>query len=238
MSVMPMEIGEVQSAFFDLDDSKVGPMFPQSSLSGQERARAAGYRSSRDRERFVARRAILRFLLSEYLGKRPEAIAFLEAPGGRPFVEAPAGKPPVHFSVSHSQGMAAYAFGIDVRVGIDIERVDRTIEYSQLARQFFTASECAQMAALEQPDQANAFFVCWTRKEAYVKAAGIQPYDSFEIGIAGNEVVDHLRPHEDGRWTVESLDAPEGYKCSLVRRVPPVSPCGASLTCRGGSETL
>ena len=124
--------------------------------------------------------------------------------------------------------MAALAFSSDGRVGIDIEKVDASVECVEIARQFFTPREAAQIAALAPPEQVEAFFTCWTRKEAYVKAAGIQPFDSFEVGIAGNEAVNHLRPLEDGRWTVESLDAPEGYECSLVRRMPPVSPCGAS----------
>jgi len=204
---------KVRSVFVDLDDPEVTRLFPCSSLSGEELARAGQCCSARDRERFIARRSALRFLLSEYLGRRPEEITFRESAGGKPYVQTPSGKPAIHFSVSHSGGIAAFAFGIDVRVGIDIEKVDGTVECAALARQFFTPCEGERLAALKP----EAFFVCWTRKEAYVKAVGIQPLDSFDVGVAGDEIVNHLYPHENGRWTVEPLDAPEGYKCSLCR---------------------
>ena len=125
-------------------------------------------------------------------------------------------RPAIHFSVSHRDGVAAFAFAFEGPVGIDIEKVDESVECVEIARQFFTAREAAQIAALAPPGQVEAFFTCWTRKEAYVKAAGIQPFDSFEVGMAGNEIVNRLHPQKNGMWTFESLDAPEDYKCSLV----------------------
>jgi 4'-phosphopantetheinyl transferase len=218
MSTTCPVVGGIRSVFVDLDAAEVVQAFLHSPLSAKELARAGECCRRRDRERFIVRRSVLRLLLSGYLSCRPGEIDFLEDRGGKPYVEVPAAGPAIHFSVSHRGGIAAFAFASDGRVGIDIEKVDGSVECLEIARRFFTTWEAAQIAALAPPEQVEAFFTCWTRKEAYVKAAGIQPFDSFDVALAGNGVVNRLRPQENGRWTVESLEAPEGYKCSLASR--------------------
>ena len=134
-------------------------------LSADERERANRFYMERDRVRFVMFRGVLRILLGEYLGTDPGAITFTYAEKGKPSVDG-AG---IDFNVSHSHNMAAYAFDIG-ELGVDIEWVRPDMEVRTIASRFYAPDECAWILGNQTP--VEAFFDCWTRKEAYIKAEG------------------------------------------------------------------
>jgi 4'-phosphopantetheinyl transferase len=144
----------------DLDPARFWPL-----LSPDERERANRYHLERDRVRFTIFRGVLRILLGQYLGRDPESIAFTYAAKGKPSV--PGGG--VDFNVSHSHNMAAYAFAGE-ELGLDIEWVRPDIEVEAIATRFFASDERAFILGSAHP--VEAFFDCWTRKEAYIKAEG------------------------------------------------------------------
>lgn len=154
-------------------------------LDQYELRRAFQFRFVRDRTQFVFARGLLRHILSLYVHKDPARIELWNTACGKPEIRerSRTGRQYVRFNYSHSDGIAVYAIARDRRVGIDVERV-QDITAESIAGHFFCASEIAALRSLPASQQTEAFFQCWTRKEAYIKARGEGcriPLDSFEV---------------------------------------------------------
>ena len=143
----------------------------QAILSPDERERAARFKHSRHQRRFTATRGILRHILARYLRTTPQDIRFQSGPFGKPLLQGPM-DPPLHFNVAHSQQLALYAVSRDFEIGIDLEGDRKSLDYAGLAKRICSADELMTFLKLPQTDQREAFFRCWTRKEAFVKAIG------------------------------------------------------------------
>lgn len=155
------------------------------SLSPEELARAEGFRFDRDRDAYVAGRAIVRRLLSRYLGCPAEKVSFARGVYGKPALVSPDGGM-LRFNLSHSDGLALFAVAFGREVGIDIEKVRAAAATSGLAERFFSSDEIAALRLLRGAEREAAFFACWTRKEAYVKARGeglSLPLRSFSVTV-------------------------------------------------------
>lgn len=180
-------------------------------LSADEQARAARYHFARDRDRFVAGRGLLRCLLSRYLPLRPGAIRFEYSPYGKPALspgQQPAG-PPLHFNLSHSQGLGLWGVTRVGRIGVDVEQVHAGPAEERIAERFFSPRETAVLRALPAEAQDQAFFCCWTRKEAFIKALGEGlsfPLDQFDVSLGPDEPAALLQvltdPAEAARWSL------------------------------------
>ena len=59
-------------------------------------------------------------------------------PYGKPELVADGGIESLRFNVSHSQGLALYAFTLDRKIGIDLEYVRHDIAVDDIAGQFFS----------------------------------------------------------------------------------------------------
>jgi 4'-phosphopantetheinyl transferase len=167
--------------YLDLDDRASHDVEPL--LCDEERARAAQFRFAPDRRRFVAAHAALRRALAEQIGQRPEALRFTRSAFGKPSL---ADGPRLHFSLSHSQALGLVAIGRRGPLGVDVEVLRPVPDALELAGRHFTPAEQAALAALPAAEREHAFLVCWTRKEACLKAIGlglIVPPDRFEVGI-------------------------------------------------------
>jgi 4'-phosphopantetheinyl transferase len=71
--------------------------------------------------------------------------------------------------------------------------------------------------------QCQAFFHCWTRKEAYIKARGeglSLPLDQFDVSLVPGEPAAVLGirqdPSEASRWSLQELDPAPGYAAALA----------------------
>lgn len=140
-------------------------------LSSPERERAGRFVKTRDAERFKACRAMLRLGLAWYLHQGPGEIVLTTGWRGKPRLH---GSSPLHFNVTHSDGLVLIAFTTVGEVGIDVEIPGREVEALEIASAYFTENEIATIAAAEtQGEQAFTFLRFWTRKEAVLKAAGL-----------------------------------------------------------------
>jgi 4'-phosphopantetheinyl transferase len=152
-------------------------------LSPDEHARAAHFYFEHDGLKFIAARGALRAILSHYTGTLPAHIAFAYGAQGKPALPGN----PVHFNLAHSGDWALCAVALHP-VGIDVEDMRRPVEdMDDVARRFFARSESASFLALPAQDKPEAFFRCWTRKEAFIKAVGeglSHPLDRFEVSFA------------------------------------------------------
>jgi 4'-phosphopantetheinyl transferase len=192
-------------------------------LAPDERARAERFLFSADRERFIAARGTLRLILGAYLACAPGEVRFRYGPHGKPALAGEPQDDPPRFNLSHSGDLALYAVTRGREVGIDVERTRPDIASETIAEQFFSPREVATLRALPVHLQEKAFFACWTRKEAYIKATGrglAIPLASFDVTLAPGEqpalVSTRNDPREAARWRLCDLDAGAGYAAALA----------------------
>jgi 4'-phosphopantetheinyl transferase len=190
-------------------------------LSRDERQRAEEYVFERDRSRFIQARGELRMILGGYLGVRADRIRFRYDEFGKPWLGGPDGDR-LGFNLTHSHGMALVAVARGRRVGIDIEYVDEHRPYLDIAECCFSPLEANGLRQLPPDLRPAAFFNCWTRKEAYIKALGTglsYPLREFTVPIisAGSDTLLAIDdPLESRPWSLVSLPAYPGYSAALV----------------------
>jgi 4'-phosphopantetheinyl transferase len=192
-------------------------------LAADEQARAGKFHFERDREHFIVARGLLRAILGGYLNRSPECLSLSYSSHGKPSPAGESGGDAIHFSVSHSQGVALYAFTRGREVGIDIEHIRLDLAVAEIAEQFFSQREVAKLRALPTEVQRQGFFNCWTRKEAYIKARGeglSLPLDQFDVSLAPEEPAAILGtqwdPSEASRWSLQELTPGPGYVAALA----------------------
>lgn len=187
-------------------------------LSPDEKARAARYLFQRDRDHFVVSRGILRIILSLYIQRPARDLRFIYEPEGKPSLELMRGDPSIHFNLSHSEGLAVYAFSGAREVGIDVEAIRSNIDEREFASRVFSSAELAELHALPHDLQSLGFFHCWTRKEAYIKARGLGmgiPLDSFDVSLSPG-YPEVLRSVDSSRWRLCSIQPASGFVGAVV----------------------
>jgi 4'-phosphopantetheinyl transferase len=192
-------------------------------LTVDELGRAARFRLEKDRRHFIVARGLLRAILGRYLHAEPGQLRFCTSDYGKPALAPTPGREMLGFNLSHSDGVALYAVARGRRVGIDLERIRPIAEAAQIAERLFSAQEKAVFRRLPASLKRKAFFACWTRKEAYVKARGeglTVPLDRFDVSLAPGEPAMLLRtrgdPQESVRWSLRELPPVPGYVAALA----------------------
>ncbi len=209
----------VWKAALRVSDSEYSKM--QAILSAEEREHALRFVFEKDRRRWVVAHGVLRVLLSQYLLVDPGDLQFSFNPFGKPSVAHPQTGERLQFNMAHSADLALYAFHFDRQVGIDVEYMRKDVEYMQLARFYFSPREYTNLQALPPKLQQEAFFLCWTRKEAYIKAKGLGlsiPLETFDVSLVPGEPAKLLTIQTD-------VDAADHW--SLFDLVPEVNYAGA-----------
>lgn len=174
----------------------------QKILSDEERGRADRFCFEKDRCRYIVRVGILREILSNYTGRKPRMLKFCYGEHGKPRLNDCSGKSNIHFSLSHSEGLALYAFSRDYDLGIDIELIRSIPEMEQIIKLFFSEKEKVAFEAILGNEKLEAFFKYWTRKEAFIKAMGdglYRPLDSFDISMISPEAGVPIRISENSK---------------------------------------
>ena len=206
-----------------LDDALAVEM--GSILSPDESARAARFHFGRDRNRFIVARGSLRLLLGSYLDLAPGAVSFCYSSYGKPALsDANSG---ITFNLSHANELALIAVTRDRQIGVDIEFIRLDFASEKIAARFFSPQEVEVLRELPEPQHAEAFFTCWTRKEAYIKALGegmSMPLNQFNVSLAPGSpaaLLGNLRnPAEVSRWSLHDLSPAPGYVAALAVEGP------------------
>jgi len=187
-------------------------------LSASERQRAERFQFERDRERFVVRHGLLRMILGRYLNIEPARLSFTCELRGKPALAGTLDGRTLHFNLSHSDGLALFAVARQFPLGVDVERVRPIPEIDQIAEKFFSARESAMLNALPAEQKLEAFFNCWTRKEAYLKATGEGIADALaqiEVSLAHGPTAQLLSIAGDAReasfWSLLPLAPAPGF---------------------------
>jgi 4'-phosphopantetheinyl transferase len=189
----------------------------ETTLNAEEKARAGKFLVPRARESFIAARGILRELLGAYLGIGADQVAFRYGAQGKPLL-APSHDSRISFNTSHSLGIGLFAFAHGGEIGVDIEQVRTDFKGMEIASRFFSEHEISELRKLPAKEASEAFFGCWTRKEAYVKAHGEGlsiPLRSFTVSFAKQEQVLEA---DGSAWSCHLLEPAPGFAGAVVAR--------------------
>jgi 4'-phosphopantetheinyl transferase len=163
-------------------------------LSGAERDRLAKFRFADHQRRYQIGHGALRAVLAGYLAADPRALEFQQGPRGKPFLVQPG----PFFNLSHSGKLALIGVA-QVELGLDLEKVRQLDGLVDIARRHFSEGEFAALDRLEGDARQLAFYRCWTRKEAYIKALGeglSMALDTFDVSLCENPEL--VRCRDDG----------------------------------------
>jgi len=185
----------------------------ESLLSDSERERAARFMTQELRWRWTAAHASVRAILSLYVGVSAQALALATDKNQKPWIAT--GGPRLFFNLTHTAHLAFVAVSTSAEVGIDAEVVRPDFDCEDIARRFFGPAEANAICSEAPHCRVAAFFRCWTRKEAYLKAiaTGLSTaLDSFEVTVSANEPARLLWAADDAdagrRWRLEDLSEP------------------------------
>ena len=186
-------------------------------LTSDERLRAAQFRFPEHQARFIAGRGWLRHLLGEYLQRPAAALRFSQSEHGKPQLTGQDAAAGLHFNLSHSGHRALYAVARR-EVGVDLEQRTRPVDDSAIIARICGAREQAAFRNLPPEQRQDAFFSCWTRKEAIAKALGsgfAHGWPTLDVCFSSSDRVNVHNP--DGQdWSVVNVPLEPGWAGALA----------------------
>jgi 4'-phosphopantetheinyl transferase len=195
----------------------------RSILSPDECARADRFHFPRDRNRFIVARGSLRTILGLYLKQNPDQLSFSYSRFGKPALVDDKEPHELSFNLSHANELALLAVTRERAIGVDIEFIRPEFASAEIAERFFSAHEVAELRSLPRETQREAFFNCWTRKEAYIKAIGeglSMPLNQFHVSLVPGSaaaLLGNLRDAvEVSRWSLQELDPGPEYVAAVA----------------------
>jgi len=163
---------EVHVWYFDLEKSKKEKDLLESLLSQDELSRAGSFHFEKDRIRYICGRGILRLLISVYTGTYSTSINLCYSEFGKPELLKDKNTKSLQFNISHSEDAVVFCFAKNVNIGIDIEFLRPIANILEIANRYFTAKEFQQLNYFKGKKRIEAFYTCWVKKEAVIKAIG------------------------------------------------------------------
>lgn len=215
--LMPKDEIEIWRSPNDLPTESYGHL--RELLSEEEVRRASAFRFECHRKQYIIARALLRRLLAGYLSVEPTVLQFQYTSTGKPYLSGPQLQSNIQFNLAHSGAMILLAFALHRKIGVDIEEIRSDIEINDISQRFFSPSERQWIASLPPARRSDAFFRCWTRKEAFLKGTG----DGLSVGLDSFDVVP--RPDEEScrletsgcrTWLVQDLHIEPGYAAAVA----------------------
>ena len=202
------------------DDEKLDRF--RRTLEASELERARRFHFDVHRRHFIVARGFLRSVVARYLGSQPEALRFEYGAYGKPALES---GHTLRFNLSHSNEVALLAVTLDAELGVDVEHIRADFASEDIARRYFSRAEVEVFNSLPAEERVEAFFRCWTRKEAYIKAIGkgfSHALDAFDVTLAPGVEPVLLRAEDDdaSRWWMGDIEVGEGYAGALIVERP------------------
>jgi 4'-phosphopantetheinyl transferase len=196
-------------------------------MSDDEQVRARRFVRVEDQHSFTAAHGALRLLLGAMLDASPQSFTFAANAYGKPSLAPELG---VEFNMSHSGGIVLIGFARRIPIGVDVEAVRPMAERAAIVRRYFHPAEAADFARVPPAEAEGAFFRCWSRKEAVVKALGfgmsldlhryrvscIPGAEPEVLALEGDEA-----PQEN--WSLIDLDPGPGHAGAVAARCRPLN---------------
>lgn len=217
--------GELHIWSFPLDQPKAHREQLWQTLAPDEKERAGRFYFDKDRFRYSVSRGVLRVLLGNYLTLRPKEVQFCYGEHGKPELAKRHERNGrlLRFNLSHSAGLGLAAFIWNRAIGVDVEQVRPLEDGANIAKHYFSAAENSVFFRLPFEKQPQAFFECWTRKEAFIKAIGeglTYPLRNFDVtlgpGAEAELVSVEGSKQSAAQWRMLSLQPAPGYTAAVV----------------------
>ena len=192
-------------------------------LSPAELARMEKFRVEFKYREYIVTRGLLRRVMTKMTGLDVTGIDFDYGEHGKPSFPVCAESGSAAFNVSHSHGLALVALTLGGRLGVDLERIRPKAEWRSLAEHYFSAAEIQALNGYPGESGLKAFFTCWTRKEAFVKALGAgvsYGLKEFDVSIDPDEADAALtirsEDEDAARWLIKKLPVPASHVAALA----------------------
>ena len=185
-------------------------------LAPDEWKRAGSFRTAALRDAFILGRGLLRTILGRYSRLSPSAVGLAYGARGKPHL---LNNKRLRFNLSHSGGHALFALALDREIGVDIEHLRPMSNCEEIARRVFSVQEYRDLLSLARHQRGTAFFTCWTRKEAYIKAVGdglSLPLDSFRVSLLPGETPALVAPKDPRVWSLHDVSPGPGFVAALA----------------------
>ena len=216
--------GEVHIRLFSLAIGDAERPGLEQLLTTEERQRADRLLDRQVRNRFITGRGRLREILAGYLEQEPAGLLLTTNPYGKPQLEDRHDHG-LRFNLSHSGDLCILALARNCELGVDLEQVRDDLPFEVIARQFFSRHEQTELFSLPPALQPAAFYRCWTRKEACLKACGSgfsSPSDICDVSMLPDQPPTLLALRSNSEqlceWSLADLAVPEGFCAALAAR--------------------
>jgi 4'-phosphopantetheinyl transferase len=210
-----LEPGQIHLWRADLDQPSPALEELSQFLNREENERRQRFAVAKDANRFITAHGILRQILARYLRVVPKDLDFATSARGKPSLRNDS---ELHFNLAHSDNLVLYAISRDRELGVDVESVSEKFATREIVEQFFSKLEQTEFLALDAALQKEAFYLGWTRKEAYIKARGEGLHadlKSFDVSLTpGKPFV--LTSQDAHRWSLYSFCPKPGFAGALV----------------------
>lgn len=198
----------------------------KSFLAPDEMERAGLLKNREAFERRLAGRGLLREILGGYLGTEARNVRLATGEHGKPcLADRQKG---LHFNLAHSGDALLLAVAAGREVGVDIETIDPDRPLVDMSRMVFSRHEQEQLSGLSSPYLEDAFYRCWVRKEACLKACGrgfSLSGNTFDVSPLDKDAGAGSVRCDGKTWQVLDIDVPPGYCAALaVESCDPAQP--------------
>jgi 4'-phosphopantetheinyl transferase len=192
-------------------------------LDASERERGSRFLFEKHRERFVVGRAHVRELLAKYVGCEPNEFEYAYDNLGKPRFKDDSLSQRIQFNFSNSADLGLLAVTLQTELGVDLEKIRPMSDMMGMAKRYFADSETEQLFRLPESQRPDAFFRCWTRKEAYLKAVGkglTFPLRDVEVTLLADDpcMIRNINSEADdaNRWSLVHIPPCVGYHGALA----------------------
>lgn len=218
-----MSTARVNIHVIDLDAPETTLAACWTLIDADERNRAERFRTRELRSRWVVARASLRDILASYSSTRPPDVRFEFEANGKPILASPQKRDSLHFNLSHSNDRALVGVSDFGPIGVDVEYKRPIRDWREVAQRFFSVDEIRQLDGIPEAERISAFYRCWTRKEAVIKASGeglSARLGAFDVSLAPQVPAGMLGGQHAGvaanGWHLADLEPGPGYVGALA----------------------
>lgn len=198
------------------DDVEASYQAARQYVHAAEYLRAKKFFHPVDAARHMVGRALVRRIMAQELGSVAAAAEFVLNPWGKPGLKGRE----IEFSIAHSGHWVWAAFCRTAAVGIDVEEAQSLHDLAELVDALHPG-ESNVIRQLTAPEASAAFYRCWIRKEAVLKASGeglSRPLNSFRVktNTVSRDWLVEISGDRADNWTTADVAISGEDHCSLA----------------------